>query len=126
MVKLLSKRHLEMRVGILRVVKRLLKEVNLLVGESHPTSCMLTQALTLVAALAACHFWDQLGPPKHGWHRYESMLFILVAWESHYSTLKGSHCPSIYLGKTPLVETTDLLQSLVLCHLALLSPSSLL
>ena len=125
MVNLLSKRHLEMRVGILRVVKCLLKEVNLLVAESHPTSCMLTHALTLVAAPGACHFWDQLSPPKHGWHGYESMLFIPVAWESHDSTLTERHCLSIYLGKTPLVETTDL-QSLVLCHLALLSPSSLL
>ena len=91
MVHLLGQRQFEMGVRILGVLESFLKDVNLLVGESHPAGCTLSKALNLVLTLRACHLWDKLGPAKHGWDGYESMLFIiyyysciLVTWESPF------------------------------------------
>ena len=91
MVHLLGQRQFEMGVRILGVLESFLKDVNLLVGESHPAGCTLSKALNLVLTLRAFHLWDKLGPAKHGWDGYESMLFIiyyysciLVTWESPF------------------------------------------
>ena len=83
LVNPVGQRQFEMGVGILRPLKSFLEHLNLLVGESHPAGCTLTTAPTLVATLTAWHLRDKLGPAKHGWDRYESILFILAAWESH-------------------------------------------